>query len=391
MEIKQIYELLNDVTDEMLGKRDLFQEDLSNSVDAGKTLFDSVSVDNYVKSLVNHIGKVVFVNRPYSGNFPSIFRDAWEFGSILEKVTAQLPPATENESWELEDNQSYDPNIFYKPVVTAKFFNKAVTMEIPMSITDKQVKESFSSATQLNGFFSMLETAVSNSMTIKIDGFISRLVNNMIAETIDDDYSGTDLGTTSGKKAVNVLYLYNTKFNKTLKADDMTTDPDFIRYFSYILGVYRGRLSRPSVHFNVEETDKFTTNDRLRMIMLTDMKMGADVYLQSDVFHNEFTKLPIADEVPYWQGSGEDYDFEDISSINVKTSGNNEVEASGILACMFDKDAIAACNEERKVTSNYNSKAEFTNFWHKWKLSGYNDLAEQFVVFFGADAPEDGT
>ena len=108
MEVKQIYELVNSATKEVLGKNDLVANDLSNIVDVGTEIFDSNATDNYVKSLVNHIGKVIFVNRPYSGNVPSVLMDAWEFGSVLEKISADIPEAEENASWDLKDRESYD-------------------------------------------------------------------------------------------------------------------------------------------------------------------------------------------------------------------------------------------------------------------------------------------
>ena len=146
MQVNQIYQIMNSVTGEILGESAVLTEDLTNIVDIGTAIFNASAVDNYVKSLVNHIGRVIFVNRPYSGNVPSVLMDSWEYGSVLEKINAELPDATENESWELANGTSYDPNVFYKPVVAAKFFNKRVTFEIPMSFTERQVKESFSNA-----------------------------------------------------------------------------------------------------------------------------------------------------------------------------------------------------------------------------------------------------
>ena len=169
MTVEQIYSLMNSVTGEILGESAVLAEDLSNVVDIGTEVFNASSVDNYVKSLVNHIGRVIFVNRPYAGSVPSVLMDGWEFGSVLQKITAELPEATENESWNLTNGASYDTNVFYKPEVSAKFFNKRVTFEIPMSFTEKQVKESFSNAEQLNGFLSMLYNAVDKSMTVKVD------------------------------------------------------------------------------------------------------------------------------------------------------------------------------------------------------------------------------
>ena len=209
MTVNQIYELMNAVTGEILGESAIVSEDLGNVVDIGTAIFNASAIDNYVRSLVNHIGKVIFVNRPYAGNVPSVLMDGWEYGSVLEKITAELPDATENESWDLTDGASYDPNVFYKPTVEAKFFNKRVTFEVPMSFTERQVKESFSSAEQLNGFLSMLYNAVDKSMTVKIDSLVMRTINNMIGETIYSDYGSGSLSGSSGVKAVNLLYLYN--------------------------------------------------------------------------------------------------------------------------------------------------------------------------------------
>ena len=384
MEVKQIYEIMNTVTSEVLGTETVVNEDLSNIVDIGTEIFNASAVDNYVKSLVNHIGRVIFVNRPYSGSVPSVLMDGWEYGSVLEKITAELPDATENESWELTNGESYDPNIFYKPTVSAKFFNKRVTFEVPMSFTERQVKESFSNAEQLNGFLSMLYNAIDKSMTVKIDGLVMRTINNMIGETIVDDFGATELATTSGVKAVNLLYLYNEKFNKELTADDAMTDPDFIRFASYEMGVYMSRLSKISALFNIGGKDRFTPADMLHVVMLADFKKSANVYLQSDVFHDSFTELPNADVVPYWQGSGDSYAFDDISSINIKTASGSTVEASGILCVMFDRDALGVTNLDRRVTTNYNPKAEFYSNWYKFDAGYFNDTNENFVVFFVA-------
>lgn len=384
MEVKQIYELMNGVTKEVLGEETVVAEDLSNIVDIGTEIFNASAVDNYVRSLVNHIGRVIFVNRPYSGSVPSVLMDGWEYGSVLEKIHAELPDATENESWELEDGASYDPNVFYQPKVSAKFFNKRVTFEIPMSFTERQVKESFSNAEQLNGFLSMLYNAIDKSMTIKIDALVMRTINNMVGETVVDDFGSASLSSTSGVKAVNLLYLYNDKFNAQLTPEDAITSPEFIRFASYEMGVYMSRLSKISTLFNIGGKDRFTPSDMLHVVMLADFKKSANVYLQSDVFHDSFTELPNADVVPFWQGSGTDYAFDDISSINIKTATGADVDISGVLCVMFDRDALGVTNLDRRVTTNYNPKAEFYNNWYKFDAGYFNDTNENFVVFFVA-------
>lgn len=383
MTVAQIYDIINPITKEILGETAVVNEDLSNIVDIGKELFDATEVDNYVKSLVNHIGRVIFVNRPYSGSAPSVLMDGWEYGSVLEKISAELPEAIENESWELTDGASYDPNIFYKPKVSAKFFNKKVTFEIPMSFTEKQVKESFSNAGQLNGFLSMLYNAVDKSMTIKIDSLVMRTINNMIAETLHDfnvsgDYTGT------GVRAVNLLKLYNDDKGATLTAEKSIKDPDFIRFASYIMGLYMERLSKISSLFNIGGKDRFTSRDLLHVILLSDFAKASDSFSMSSTFHNEFVALPKGEIVPYWQGSGTDYSFNSVSSINVKTASGDTVNASGIIGVMFDRDALGVTNLDRRVTTNYNPKAEFFSNWYKFDAGYFNDMNENFVLFYVA-------
>lgn len=384
MTVNQIYTLVNTATAEAIGTSAVVNEDLSNVVDIGTAIFNASAVDAYVRSLVNHIGKVIFVNRPYAGNIPSVLMDGWEYGSVCEKIRVELPDATTNESWDLIDGASYDPNIFYKPTVSAKFFNQKVTFEIPMSFTELQVKQSFSNAQQLNGFISMLYTAIDKAMTVKIDGLIMRTINNFIGETFADAMPGGTYTGAGNTRAVNLLYAYNQRYGTSLTAANALTEPDFIRFASYTMGVCADRLSKISTLFNIGGTDKFTPADMLHIVILTDFAKAADAFLQSDTYHDEFTRLPQAETVPYWQGSGTGYAFTDITTVNVKTASGATVNASGILGVMFDRDALGVSNLDRRVTTNYNPKGEFYNNWYKFDAGYFNDTDENFVVFYVA-------
>lgn len=386
MEVKQIYTLMNSVSNEVLGKTELVKEDLTGIVDMGTEVFNANAVDNYVKSLVNHIGKVIFVNRPYAGKVPSVLMDAWEFGSVLEKISADIPQATENESWSLTDGTEYKQDVFHKPTVTAKFFNSKVTFEVPVSITEKQVKESFSNAEQLNGFLSMIYSAVDKSMTIKADALIMRTINNMVAETFKADataFAG-DYTKASTNRCVNLLKLYNDKFGTKLTAQNAILNPDFIRFASYTIGMYADRLGSISTLFNVGGKARFTGSDMLHLVLLTDFAKGADTYLYSDTYHNEFVALGKHETVPCWQASGKSYSFNDVSTIEVKTASGTDIKVTGVIGVMFDRDALGVSNLDRRVTSNYNAKAEFFNNYFKFDAGYFNDTNENFVVFYMA-------
>lgn len=387
MEVKQIHALMKSVSQEVLGKTDLVKEDLTGIVDMGTEVFNQNAIDNYVKSLVNHIGKVVFVNRPYSGKVPSVLMDAWEFGSVMEKISADIPQAEENESWHLTDGTEYKQDVFHKPTVTAKFFNSKVTFEVPVSITERQVKESFSSAAQLNGFLSMIYNAVDKSMTIKTDALIMRTINNMIAETLDADKksfgsTNPDYSTASTVRCVNLLKLYNTAKNTQLTAATAILDPNFIRFAAYQMGLYADRLGSISTLFNVGGKERFTPKDALHTVLLSDFAKAAQAYLYADTYHNEQVLLPKAETVPSWQATGKDYAFANVSKIDVKSASGAAISIDGVLGVMFDRDALGVTNSDKRVTTNYNAKAEFFNNYYKFDAAYFNDTNENFVVFF---------
>lgn len=387
MEIKQIYDLVNPITEEITGESDLLKEDLSGVVQVGQSIqnFDGWQ-NKFVNALIDRIGRTVFVNRPYAGSAPSVMMDAWEFGSILMKIASELPEATINESWELEDGASYDPFVYKASKANAKFYNNLVTYELDKSILDRQLKSSFEDATQLNAFLSMLFNEVDKSMTVKNDALVMRTINNMTAETLYDLDSAGSFSSKTGTRAVNLLYLYNQKFGTNLTAAAAITTPEFLRYASYIMGLYVGRLSKMSTLFNLGGKQRFTPSDLLHIIYLDEFKQAAGTYLYdaANQFNSEELKFPQAETVPFWQGSGQGYAFSDTSKIHVKNGFGHDMEASGILGIMFDRDALGVCNQNSRVTTQYNAKAEFTNYFYKRDARYFNDSNENFVVFFVA-------
>lgn len=391
MKVSQIYEIVNAMSQEYLGKTDIVTEDLTGIVDFGDQIQNLGLLDNYVKSLIDHIGKVVFVDRPYQGSVPSVLMDGWEYGAIMEKIAMdEYPKAQENDTWNLQNGKSYDPNVFNQPKASAKFFNKRSTFEIPISLAEKQVKSAFSNAQQLNSFFSMINTAIETSMTIKLDSLVMSTINSMSAATIKNAES------TPTPRAVNLLTLYNTRFTQTLTAAQAIQDPAFLRWASFYMGIYVKRLSKLSTLFNVGGKERFTSADRLHIVLLDEFVKASEAYLQSDTYHENFVKLPNAETVPYWQGSGTDYDFESTSAINVKYQPSQNdagtlpaavtVEQGGILGVMFDRDALGVSNLDRRTTTNYNPRGEFFNNWYKFDAGYFNDLNENFVVFYVEDA-----
>ena len=379
MKVTQVQDLVNSAIQQTSGQSILLNEDLSNVVDVGSEIFGSEAVDQFVKKLVDRVGYTVFNSRVYQGSIPSILMNSWEFGSVMEKVETEIPKATENESWNLQDGHDYSQDTFYQPKVSAKFYNSRVTFDIPLSFTEQQVKSAFNSATELNSFISMLTTSVQNAMTVNLDNLISRTVNNMTAYTLNH---------ANPNQAVNLLALYNTHTGSTLTAQKALTTPDFIKFANQQIMLTQGRLSKLSTLFNVGGKQKFTPAEEQHLILLDDFATSSKVYLESETYNQNLVQLANFETVPYWQGSGTGYAFDDTSSIDVSiTIGGTpkEIKQSGIIGLLFDTNALGVSCMNQRVTSAYNARAEFYTNFTKFDAGFFNDLNENYVVFYIAD------
>lgn len=375
MKVTQIKDLVNSSLKELNGSSTLLKEDLSNVVDVGTEIFDTDNVDNFVKKLIDRVGSTVFNTRVYQGSAPSVLMSSWEFGSVLEKVDSELPDVEENDSWSLENGKDYSPNIFYQPKVSAKFFNSKVTFDIPISFTRMQVKSAFNSASELNGFLSMLMNGVQNAMTVHLDGLIMKTINNMTA---------TVLNGKKGLQVVNLLDGYNANSTVKLTAQNALQNADFIKYANLVINTYRDRISKISTLFNQGQKSKFTPLANQHLVVLSDLASASKVYLESETLHDDNVKITNYDTVPYWQGSGTTYSFDDVSSIDVAIKdgkSTKEIKASGILGVLFDTNAVGVTCQNQRVTTNYNPRAEFFTNFTKFDAGYYNDLNENFIVF----------
>ena len=383
MKVTQIKDLVNNSLKEVNGSSTLLKEDLSNVVDIGKELLNNDDIDNFVKKLVDRVGKTVFNDRLYQGSAPSVLMDAWEYGSVVEKIDSDLPKVEENDSWKLEDGKSYDQDIFYQPKVSAKFFNSKVTFDIPMSFTKMQVESAFSSASELNSFLSMLMVKTQNAMTVNLDGLIMKTINNFTANVINAK---------KGMQVVNLLDLYNKTAQTKVTVDNALTSPDFIKFANLMINTYRDRLTKMSTLFNEAGLNKFTPVDNQHLVILSDLASASKVYLESDTYNQDNVKISNYDTVPYWQGSGTTYNFKDTSKIDIAIKDGTqtkEVIQTGILGVLFDTSALGVSCQNPRTTTAVNARAEFYTNFNKYDAMYYNDLNENFIVFMIADTTQE--
>ena len=403
MNVTQVATILNTyILPDILGGNTIATEDLSNIVDIGIEIGNSGAYDKYVKKCVNHIGLVKVMDRVLSGNAPKIYKEAWKYGSIMELLSFEIPDAIANDQQQLTNGNTYNQDVFYSPDVDVKFYNDKVSWTIPMSFLangskDDRIAQSFSSPSQCVNFWSGIELAIENALTLQIDSLIMRTLNYYIAKQMYEDIIadatlGTGYNDYSTVRCINLLKDYNTRFSKTLTVADCMTDTDFLKYASYIMALTMDRMTKASTIFNMEGKVRQTPKSTMHFVTLSEFERSSEMYLQADTFHDELVKLPGHETVPAWQTPGTSYSFEDTSAIKCKVKAVvSDVETSvtvdikGVLAIMFDDYAASVTNFSQNTTSHYNAKGDFINTFYS-VVSGYNNMYDQnFVIFFVAD------
>lgn len=394
MKVNQIAQVLNNtIMKEITGANVVVAEDLSNIVDAGKTVLDflpdGADVNSFVATLIDQIGKVKFVDRSYTSQAPNILHDSWEYGSIMMKVRAEVPDFQENTSWKLgaldgkgiSEASELDPFVISAPTATAKFYNNKITYEAPITIGEIQLKQAFTSAAEMGRFIATIENRIQMKMTLSTDALIMRTINSLIVGKEVEDSANV----------VNLLTEYNDAAGTELTAEEALRSTEFLRYATKTIALYKDYLKTAGSLYNKGNYITFTPTENLKFVVLSEFAKDMETYLYADTYHKEFVEMDGYSTVPFWQGTGTTgSDFASRSKIIAKPAGASELSEAttmnGVIGVMFDEQAAAVCNENYRVTSQYNARGEYTNYFYKWDASYLNDLEENCVVFVVADA-----
>lgn len=383
--ISQIYELVNSITKQTLGGTALEVVDTTTLVSVGDSVLSSnENVDSWNKALVDRIGKTIISNTHYTADRRKMYRAGIEYGIILQKIYTDLPKATGNETWQNTESKRKNPFELNLPNVRQYLFTDGSAFEYPVTITDKAMRTAFTNAQSMGAFvesimsalYSAMELSIEETQNLAVSTFISLKFNNV---------NEFPLG------CVNLLNEYK-KINAAsdVTAENCLFDKDFLKFASRFINLTVKRMGKLSTLYNVSEeingerVKRATKKENLCLDILTDFSTATTSYLEADTFHKELVSLPNYYEVPYWQGSGTDYGFENTSAVKIK-HGNIEVTKSGIIALAYDVNAIGTTMDEHRTATVRNERGAYTNHFEQCTIKYFNDLSENGVVFYVED------
>ena len=398
MKVSQIAQTMNAVFGEVLGEENLLSDDLSNIVSAGKIISESGvfgnNFDNYAGAIIDKVGRTIFWDRVYKADDLGLWRDSFEYGSVLEKIRCDVGDYENNCEWDLttdsdNDNElDYNENIashvaemfkFYPAKIQAKYFNAKTTLKATISITRKQLREAFTSAAGVSRFIAMIENRLMTKLEISKMQLQKMTIANMICEHI-----------AQGKQVVDLKALYVAEVDST--ATSMTLQQALgsgraSRFIGQKLAWFREMMKEPSTLYSATGTFfNHTPVEMSRLIVLADLDSALRFNVYGDTYNEEFVKLDNFRTVPFWQSSGKDAALATRSGFNVITSNGNTVIRNNVVGVLFDRDGAMICNEEPETRAVYNADGNFTNYLHCADCSYYNDFDENCVVFVWGDS-----
>ena len=376
MEVKQIYEVVNSIAEQSIGLKGLTATDTSFVAVGNAVLSSDGNKDAWYNVLLDRIGKTVMSMRAYTANGAELKSEPIEWGIVMQKLSIPLPKAKKNDSWNGQSVTATNP--FEKTLLEPrqKIFYSIATWEVDATIPDVQLKTAFTSPEAMGAFIDGIFTAVYNSLEVSYENTANLCRATFIARKSKSNNTNA---------FVNLLALYNTETSSTLTAENCLFNADVLKFCSMQINLYTNRLASMSTLFNDEDVERHTPKDAQVVNVLSDFSARMDVYLQSDTFHNELTKLPNYKPVPYWQGSGTSYAFADTSKVIVNYDGTNDVTVNGVIAVIYDREAMGVTVDNKRTKSIYNPREEYTNYFYKADMGYYNDMSENGIVFYIAN------
>lgn len=388
-DVKQIYTIINDAVEDALGKNNsISQLDTTDFVSLGKSLNALNLLEGWFGALTNRIAKTVYFARTYEPSTRSVLRDEMEYGAFIQKVYYDMPTAVENATWEIPNGDGdyvqaspYDVETTIN--VSAKIFGGKGTWSIEIVRPIEQIKTAFLGASEMMSFIDGIYVTIENAFKLEEERLTALAVNTSMAMSIKKG------------NARNLLDEYNTLHpTNTLTVAECLENADFLKYASKEINRTIDNMGKMSTAFNAVGYATFTNKDNLVVEMLSEFASASDMYLQADTFHNELTKLPNYEKIPFWQSSGKAFAFADCSKINIENDGLKDstvesdtgvVEQGGIICFLHDIENVMATFGNKRSWEMVNPRSEVVIHGEKAEKGFAVDGHANAVVFYVAE------
>lgn len=375
--VSQIKNIINDSVKDALGKTNgVTQVDTTDVVSMGKAIAQYNLYEGFFGALVNRIVRTVIFVRTYEGSNRSVLRDEHEYGAFVQKVYYTMPDAVDNPTWDIPDGngdykQASPYDVEGTVSISALIYGGKGTWSIEIVRPVEQIKTAFMDESSMMSFIDGIYLTVENAFKFEEERLVAQAVNTAMASVIDNG------------RARNLLAEYNTKYTQSLTVDTALVSADFLKYASKEINRTIENMGKMSTIYNNGGYNTFTSKDKMVVELLSEFATATDMYLQSDTFHDELTKLPNFERVPFWQSSGQTFAFDDCSKIDIDHDDfTNAVTQGGIIGFVHDIENVACYFGNRRSWEIFNPRSEVVVHGEKAEKGYAVDNNANAVVFY---------
>lgn len=374
IEVNQIYDLCNQIFQQMTGRTDIAAVDSASLVAMGNEVSNLGKNDLWLNTLARRIGLTIDSYRAYRNKFSDLYRTQVEWGALVQKLTVEMPDAVADDMYKVGqmNGQALDHYIINNPKAKQKIFDKETPYSFFITMQEKMLTEAFLNAGAMSSFVNQVFGKVQNKIEVVLEDLARVALVNMMCNL-------------STKQEIKLVTLYNSRTGSTLNPQTALFDPGFMRFAIGMMNNIASKLETMSVLFNADSYDRFTPKSEQRFYVLADFITQLETVVQYAAFGPQYVNKPVDIAVPYWQGVKEGQDVNDIAVISKvigKVDGKVDKTIENVVAVLFDREAIGTFRQEEKVlTTPVNARGAYYNtFWHE-KQMWFNDMSENAVIF----------
>ena len=399
LSFNQLSTVLTAITNQATGVNNIKPLDTSSFVSVAQTALKT-GYDPLTTAISQVLSKTIFSVRPYTRKFKGLNVSNQRYGNHVRKLLTIDKPFENDDRLKLVDGQSIDQYKVNKPNVLQTNFYGANVYQKSVTIYKDQLDCAFSSPDEFASFISMVMQNSSDMIEQAHEetarATIANLIGGVYAAEVLDTPSGLLAQASGGRRAINLLKLFNESTGLDLKVVDVFKTENFESFvkfaFSTVNTIADLMTDRNSLFCskltNYKEL-RHTPKDRMKFYLYTDLvnKINSEVY--STVFNPDFLKVVDFEKVNYWQAALSP------SSINVwrtmlKKDGTLSVgvqsKIDNVFGVLFDEDAAGYTTvNEWAQPSPFNARGGYYNqFWH-FTDRYWNDFTENAVIFYIED------
>ena len=398
LSFNQLSTVLTAITNQATGVNNIAPVDTSSFVTVAQTALKT-GYDPLTAAISQVLSKTIFSVRPYTRKFKGLNVSNQRYGNHVRKLLTIDKPFEDDDRLKLVDGESIDQYKVNKPKVLQTNFYGANQYQKSVTIYKDQLDSAFSSPDEFASFISMIMQNASDMIEQAHEETARATISNLISAIYGAEATTQSVlaKANGGKRAINLLTLYNQMNGSTLTVGDVFKSANFegfVKFAFSTINTIADLMTDRNTLFCSQLTDypiiRHTPKDRMKFYLYADLvnKINSEVY--STVFNPDFLKLVDFERVNFWQSPL------DPSSINTKpvalkkdgTLANNSqgVSISNVFGVLFDEEAAGYTTvNEWSQPSPFNAKGGYYNqFWH-FTDRYWNDFTENAVIFYIED------